>query len=154
MRIKRRASSRTDRLEGPGGPGRLPAQGSHRPVRAQLRHTVPPVKSLATATVHGVYDAGWDQRMTGHQLLEQIPVESPFPVAASVSGGLDSSSIFCVGQRLLREEGPICPSLVGITHASPPGSSAYELEYIAAIERDYGVSIQRLPVEFRIPNES
>jgi hypothetical protein len=25
----------------PGGPGRLPAPGSHRPVRAQLTHTVP-----------------------------------------------------------------------------------------------------------------
>ena len=28
---------------GPGGPGRLPARGSHRSVRARLTHTVPPV---------------------------------------------------------------------------------------------------------------
>ncbi len=29
--------------KGPGGPGRLPAQGSHRPERAQLTHSVPQV---------------------------------------------------------------------------------------------------------------
>jgi len=27
--------------KGPGGPGRLPARGSHRPERAQLTHSVP-----------------------------------------------------------------------------------------------------------------
>jgi len=32
-----------------GGPGRFPALGSHRPVRAQLRHTVPQVMDLPRA---------------------------------------------------------------------------------------------------------
>ena len=32
-----------DRNSGPGGPGRFPARGSHRPERAQLTHSVPQV---------------------------------------------------------------------------------------------------------------
>jgi hypothetical protein len=30
----------------PGGPGRLPTRGSHRPVRAFLMHTVPQIMGL------------------------------------------------------------------------------------------------------------
>ena len=45
--LNHRSSSPQDTASGletgPGGPGRLPAQGSHRPVRAQLAHSVPQV---------------------------------------------------------------------------------------------------------------
>jgi hypothetical protein len=38
--------------KGPGGPGRLPARGSHRPERAPLTHSVPRViHSLRLGTV-------------------------------------------------------------------------------------------------------
>ena len=42
------------RSSGPGGPGRLPARGSHRPERAQLTHSVPQViPSLLAGTRSG-----------------------------------------------------------------------------------------------------
>ena len=46
--------------DGPGGPGRLPARGSHRPERAQLTHSVPQAtrslyRDLASVVVNPVW---------------------------------------------------------------------------------------------------
>jgi len=57
-----------DRKSGPGGPGRFPARGSHRPERAQLTHSVPQViPSLRRGTPSGstADTAGDNARATG-----------------------------------------------------------------------------------------
>ena len=72
-------------------------------------------------------------------------VRSAYPVAVSVSGGLDSSSIFCQALRLQRTEGPACPSLLGFSYVGPEGSTADERSYLHEIEGAYGVQIARLP---------
>src|SRR5205823_14323421 len=76
-------------------------------------------------------------------------LRSSFPVALTVSGGLDSSSVFCVAQELRRAGNLPCPDIFGITQVSEPGSPSDEREFIEAIERDYGVVVERLPLEFR-----
>ena len=75
-------------------------------------------------------------------------IRSKYPVVVSVSGGLDSSSIFCVAHKLLEEDPSLTPRLIGITHSAPEGSSADERNYIAAIERDYKVKIDTVPIEY------
>src|SRR4030065_562432 len=54
---------------GPGGPGRSPAQGSHRPVRAQLTHTVPRV-TVSLRSVHRLDDHRCRERVTLQELAE------------------------------------------------------------------------------------
>jgi asparagine synthase (glutamine-hydrolysing) len=68
---------------------------------------------------------------------------SAFPVAVSVSGGLDSSSIFCQAERLRRDGAGACPSTIGISYLGALGSDADERRYLTYIERDFGVTIDR-----------
>lgn len=75
-------------------------------------------------------------------------IRSKYPVVVSVSGGLDSSSIYCVAHKLLEQDASLTPRLIGITHSAPEGSSADERKFIAAIERDYGVTMETVPIEF------
>jgi len=65
------------------------------------------------------------------------------PVAVLVSGGLDSSAIFCqaLRERDRRADSP----LLGISYSSTDGSAADESRYIGEIERAYGVEIERVP---------
>jgi asparagine synthase (glutamine-hydrolysing) len=69
------------------------------------------------------------------------------PVAVSVSGGLDSSSIFCQAETLRRAGVAECPGVAGISHLGVEGSEADERAYLAAVERDYRVSIEAFPIE-------
>ncbi len=68
-------------------------------------------------------------------------VRSAYPVAVSTSGGLDSSSIFCQAQKLRTG------SVLGFAYLGATGSDADEREYLEEIEREYGVSIGRFPME-------
>lgn len=71
-------------------------------------------------------------------------LRSAFPVAVSVSGGLDSSSIYCMGETLRRRRSAGCPSVVGVsTEVQAP--LADERVYLDAIERQYGTRIHRVP---------
>lgn len=54
------------------------------------------------------------------------------PLAVAVSGGLDSSSIFCVADALERQGDLPAPGLQGYTLVGEPGSDAYELPYARA----------------------
>ena len=72
---------------------------------------------------------------------------SAHPVAISVSGGLDSSSIFCQALRLPRADAASRPTIVGISHPGAEGSDADEQRYVSAIEHDYGVTIDRFAIE-------
>ena len=75
-------------------------------------------------------------------------MRSAGPVAVSVSGGLDSSAIFCVAETLRRSESGH-PALLGVSYTWPDGSPADEKAFLREIERTYGLAITRfddLPV--------
>lgn len=66
------------------------------------------------------------------------------PIAVSVSGGLDSSSIFCMAETLARREpGVLAP--VGLSYISPEGSPSDERGFLIDIENKYGSTIHRVP---------
>src|SRR5262249_17174800 len=66
------------------------------------------------------------------------------PPAVSVSGGLDSSSIFCVAQRQGPQTAGQCAAL-GLSYISPDGSLADERRFLLDIEHACGASILRIP---------
>lgn len=70
-------------------------------------------------------------------------LRSSGPVGVSVSGGLDSSAIFCVAETLRRSDPRSYPAVVGATMGFPEGSAADERGFIVAIERSLEVSIRR-----------
>jgi asparagine synthase (glutamine-hydrolysing) len=72
-------------------------------------------------------------------------LRSAYPVAVSVSGGLDSSAIFCLAETLRRRE-PGLPPMIGVSQSSEPGSESYEEEYQREIEKYYGLALHRLPL--------
>jgi len=73
-------------------------------------------------------------------------LRSAHPVAVSVSGGLDSSSILCLGETLRRNGDSTAAPLLGLSYLSPAGSPSDETEFLIEIERQYGLSIERIPV--------
>ncbi|MFC1500044.1 asparagine synthase (glutamine-hydrolyzing) [Candidatus Zixiibacteriota bacterium] len=80
------------------------------------------------------------------ELFEQAVrrrLRSSHPVAVSVSGGLDSTSVFSMARMLSAGT----PDVQGITYASAPGTASDELAYIEELEQDAGVSIHRVPVK-------
>jgi asparagine synthase (glutamine-hydrolysing) len=62
------------------------------------------------------------------------------PVAISVSGGLDSSSVFCQAESLR-------PGALGISYVGAQGTDADERGYLLDLERQYGTHITRFPIE-------
>ena len=74
-------------------------------------------------------------------------IRSAYPVAIAVSGGLDSSSIFCQAERWRRSGAPPCPAVVGISHPGASRSDADENKYVVDIEREYRAEIQRFAIE-------
>jgi asparagine synthase (glutamine-hydrolysing) len=72
-------------------------------------------------------------------------LRSAHPVAVTVSGGVDSSSIFCQAATLVRRESlPV--ALHGIALTFPAGTPADEQAFLGDIERTYGATITRIPV--------
>ena len=69
---------------------------------------------------------------------------SAYPVAVSVSGGLDSSSILCQVETARRRGRVSCPAVLGFSYIGPEGSASDERAYLDDIERDYEVSIERI----------
>ena len=69
-------------------------------------------------------------------------LRSVHPVAVSVSGGLDSSSVFCTA---LARTGPdAAPPVHGVTMAFERGTAADEEQYVESIESTYAIHIDRL----------
>ncbi len=83
-----------------------------------------------------------------HHFTEAVRrrLRSAHPVAVSVSGGLDSSSILCLGETLRRTESALVPPLIGMSYLSPAGSPSDEKEFLLEIERQYGLAIERVPI--------
>jgi asparagine synthase (glutamine-hydrolysing) len=71
-------------------------------------------------------------------------LRSAAPLAVSVSGGLDSSAIFCVAQTLARRERRNWSELLGVSMTFPDGSPSDEKSLLLDIERAYGLGIWRL----------
>lgn len=72
-------------------------------------------------------------------------LRSAHPVAVSVSGGLDSSSILCMAETLARRE-PGFPHLQGISYTSREGSPSDEKAFLIEIEKKYGTTIHTDPM--------
>jgi len=73
-------------------------------------------------------------------------LRSARPVAVSLSGGLDSSSIFCLAETLARHSPGRYPAVVGVSYVSPHGSPSDEAAFLGEIERAYGVRVARIQV--------
>nr|UXE46010.1 asparagine synthetase [glutamine-hydrolyzing] 3 [uncultured bacterium] len=71
---------------------------------------------------------------------------SAHPVAVSVSGGLDSSSIFCQAETL-RRRGGTPPRILGISYIGSQGTHADERRYLPDLERAFDATIERIPME-------
>jgi asparagine synthase (glutamine-hydrolysing) len=83
-----------------------------------------------------------------HHLFEQSVrrrLRSAFPIVVSVSGGLDSSAIFCTAETLRRRSPENHPRIVGLSYTSTDGSPHDETRFLEEIERGYGLEILRIP---------
>jgi asparagine synthase (glutamine-hydrolysing) len=67
------------------------------------------------------------------------------PVAVSVSGGLDSSYIFSIASRLMRDGTAPCPSVLALNYQGAPKSSSDEELFVRALEQGGGTTIERIP---------
>lgn len=73
-------------------------------------------------------------------------LRSAWPVAVSVSGGVDSSAIFGCAEVLHRRFPQRCAPVLGFSLTVPPEMRpSDEKAYLSEIERHQGVSIERLP---------
>ena len=77
---------------------------------------------------------------------------SHLTAAFAVSGGLDSSSVYCVAHRLEAEGRLLAPGMQGYTLAAEPGSEAYELPYARAAAAHVGRQLIEVPL-FKPPLE-
>jgi asparagine synthase (glutamine-hydrolysing) len=73
---------------------------------------------------------------------------SAFPVAFSVSGGLDSSSIFCQLETLRRSGAFPAPSIAGLSYISDR-TDTDEQHFLRDIERRFDVRFNRFTIETR-----
>jgi asparagine synthase (glutamine-hydrolysing) len=92
----------------------------------------------------------FDQAAEGfrHHFLQSVRrrVRSARPVAVSVSGGLDSSSIFCTALAMQRAHPGDIPGIIGLTYTPADGSPADEHEFVEELERFTGIAIARVPL--------
>lgn len=71
-------------------------------------------------------------------------MRSAYPVAVSVSGGLDSSSILCVAETLRRRDPDSYPPIFGASIVFADGTPADERAYLDEIEQDYNITIEQV----------
>ncbi len=69
------------------------------------------------------------------------------PVAVAVSGGLDSSSVWCQAERLRRAGRATAPRIAGVSYVGGTGMASDEQRYLCAVEQAYGVTFPRIPME-------
>ena len=72
-------------------------------------------------------------------------LRSAHPVGITVSGGLDSSSIFCQALSMGST------SVRGFTFQGQAGTEADEIAYVEEIERAFDVDVERIPMRFEDP---
>jgi len=69
------------------------------------------------------------------------------PVWAELSGGLDSSSVACMADRLIKRGMAVTPALRLISHATLQSPEGDERRFIAEVERQVGVQSEIVGVE-------
>lgn len=74
-------------------------------------------------------------------------LRSAWPVTVSVSGGLDSSSVFCQALELQRSGRARCPTIRGMSYFVADDPGADERIWVAAIERHWGVEVDQFSVD-------
>lgn len=100
------------------------------------------------------FDMGKELRLKNHEdyvalyretfsRAVQKRMRSAFPIAMTVSGGLDSSSVYCMAQELAKQY-PV-PKLIGIGLV-PEDPRSNEVEYQSAIEQRYGIELHKIPI--------
>ena len=72
-------------------------------------------------------------------------LRSAHPVAVSLSGGLDSSAVFCAAETIQRRRTARRSSLIGVSSVHTDHSLADETAYLRDIEQKYGLAVERLP---------
>jgi asparagine synthase (glutamine-hydrolysing) len=68
---------------------------------------------------------------------------SAYGIGVLTSGGLDSSSIYCLAETLRRKGSVNCPAILGISFTTAEGTTSNETAFLDYIERDYGTTIDR-----------
>ncbi|MHA7820233.1 MAG: asparagine synthetase B family protein [Erythrobacter sp.] len=68
------------------------------------------------------------------------------PVGVAVSGGLDSSALFCLADRLERDGEWCSPGFAGYSLAAEEGGNAFELPYARAAARQIGRPLTEVPL--------
>ena len=66
------------------------------------------------------------------------------PLGCEVSGGLDSSAIFCVADRLLKEGKLLAPDLKGYTYIFEPGRGPDEILFARAVAAHTGRAVREV----------
>ena len=79
-------------------------------------------------------------------LTEQVrrAARSHRPVTTEVSGGLDSSAVFCLAERLRRAGRLPAPAIEGYTIAFPDDEGANELDYARAVGAHLGLRVEEV----------
>ena len=68
------------------------------------------------------------------------------PLGFEVSGGLDSSSLFCVADKLFKEGKLLAPDISGYTLSGPTGTDADEIAFARAVGQHTGRKIGEVPL--------
>ncbi|MFU7527412.1 asparagine synthetase B family protein [Qipengyuania sp. ASV99] len=68
------------------------------------------------------------------------------PVGVAVSGGLDSSALFCVADSLERTGQLLAPGIAGYSLAAEEGGNAFELPYARAVAAHLGRELTEVPL--------
>lgn len=69
------------------------------------------------------------------------------PVAVSVSGGLDSSYIFCLADRLAGTDAEVCKEVFGLNYQGDAGSPSDESVFLEELRRSCKAQIERIPFQ-------
>ena len=72
-------------------------------------------------------------------------LRSGHPVAVSLSGGLDSSAVFCAAETIRRRPTARHSPLIGVSSVHTDHSLADETAYLRDIEQKYGLTLESLP---------
>jgi asparagine synthase (glutamine-hydrolysing) len=115
------------------------------PPGAMLVFTSEETKTRRFWSVHSIEDVvlsgdrAYEERLL-ELLTESVAVrmQSDHPVAAELSGGLDSSTIVCLADRLLRDRKVPAPGLVTISYVFDEAKTSDERTYIHEVEQATG----------------
>ena len=107
-----------------------------------IRYWEPDVK----ATLPFVKDEQYFEHYR-HLLIDSVRrlSRSHLPLACEVSGGLDSSALFCVAKHLFNAGTLRAPGVEGLTLVFDEGTEANELTYARIVATYLGVNIQEVP---------